>query len=312
MPASARPVRGRGLDDQSYDFTVVIPAYNEAQVIDRVLGGLGKLADRRFEIIVVDDGSSDGTAAAAEAAMAGLDEAAGACGRVVRHPYNMGNGAAVKTGIRQARGERILFMDADGQHAVDDLPRLLASLDRFDMAVGARSKESQAGWHRRLANGFYNRFASYVARRPIKDLTSGFRGLRREVARRYVSLLPNGFSYPTTITLCLMRGGFSVDYIPIEARRREGKSKIKLLSDGSKFLLVILKICMLFSPMRISLPVSLYLFLMGVGYYAFTFVTEHRFTNMSMLLFTTSVTVFMMGLIAEQIAQMRFERSEDR
>ena len=300
------------MDDQSYDFTVVIPAYNEAQVIERVLGGLGKLADRRFEIIVVDDGSTDGTAATAAAAMAGLDGAAGACGRVVRHPYNIGNGAAVKTGIRQARGELILFMDADGQHAVDDLPRLLASLDRFDMAVGARSKESQAGWHRRLANGFYNRFASYVARRPIKDLTSGFRGLRQEVARRYVSLLPNGFSYPTTITLCLMRGGFSVDYIPIEARRRAGKSKIKLLSDGSKFLLVILKICMLFSPMRIFLPVSLYLFLMGLGYYAYTFVTEHRLTNMSMLLFTTSVTVFMMGLIAEQIAQMRFERSEDR
>ena len=244
------------MDDQSYDFTVVIPAYNEAQVIERVLGGLGKLADRRFEIIVVDDGSTDGTAAAAAAALAGLDGAAGACGRVVSHPYNIGNGAAVKTGIRQARGERILFMDADGQHAVDDLPRLLASLDRFDMAVGARSKESQAGWHRRRANGFYNRFASYVARRPIKDLTSGFRGLRQEVARRYVSLLPNGFSYPTTITLCLMRGGFSVDYIPIEARRRAGKRKIKLLSDGSKFLLVILKSCMLFSPMRSFLPVS--------------------------------------------------------
>ena len=297
------------MDDEVFDFTIVIPAYNEAAVIGRVLSGLVDIDGRRYEILVIDDGSSDGTAEAAEAVTDQLSGSAQA--RVIRHAYNMGNGAAVKTGIRQARGERVLFMDADGQHAVEDIPRLLKRLDDFDMVVGARGKDSQAGWHRRIANAFYNRFASYVTRRPIRDLTSGFRGIRREVARRYVTLLPNGFSYPTTITMCLMRGGFSVDYLPIKAARREGKSKIKLLSDGSKFLLVILKICMLFSPLRIFLPVSVYLFLMGVGYYAYTYVTDHRFTNMSMLLFTTAVMVFMMGLIAEQIAQMRFERSEE-
>ena len=298
--------------EDGIDFTIVIPAYNEAAAIGRVLSGLGEIDGRSYEILIVDDGSGDGTAEAAETAMAGLrDSAAHVHFRVIRHAYNMGNGAAVKTGIRQARGGRVLLMDADGQHAVADIPRLLEGLDDFDMVVGARSKDSQAGWHRRVANAFYNRFASYVTRRPIRDLTSGFRGVRRDVARRYVSLLPNGFSYPTTLTMCLMRGGFSVDYVPIEAGQREGKSKIKLLSDGSKFLLVILKICMLFSPLRIFLPVSVYLFLMGVGYYAYTYVTVHRFTNMSMWLFTTAVMVFMMGLIAEQIAQMRFERSEE-
>ena len=300
------------MQEEAFDFTIVIPAYNEASVIARVVGGLVGIGGNRYEVIVVDDGSSDGTADAAESAFSELhDSATGACGRVIRHPYNLGNGAAIKTGIRQARGRHVLFMDADGQHAADGIPKLLEGLEEYDMVVGARSRSSQAGWHRSVANGFYNRFASYVTRRPIGDLTSGFRGIRRDVARRYVSLLPNGYSYPTTITLCLMRGGFSVKYLPIEAHRREGKSKIRLFSDGSKFLLVIMKICMLFSPLRIFLPVSVYLFLMGVGYYAYTYVTDHRFTNMSMLLFTTAVMVFMMGLIAEQIAQMRFERSDE-
>ena len=292
------------MDELKIDFSIVIPAYNEAGVIATVLQRLGEgLRDHRYELLVVDDGSTDETAAQAGAV--------GSCVRVVRHPYNMGNGAAIKTGIRQARGEILVFMDADGQHSPEDIPRLLRENQHYDMVVGARGKESQAGWHRRVANGLYNHLASYVTGRQIGDLTSGFRSLRRDVARRFISLLPNGFSYPTTLTLCLMRAGFSVQYIPIEAARRQGKSKIKLLADGTKFLLVIVKICMLFAPFKIFLPVSLYLFLMGIGYYGYTFFTQHRFTNMSMLLFTTAVMIFMMGLIAEQVAQMRFERTED-
>ena len=294
------------MSEQPVDFSVILPAYNEAGVIGGLLrrlieslAGLGK----QFEVIVVSDGSVDGTA----------DEvrAVGGPVRLIEHPYNMGNGAAVKTGIRRARGRFLVFMDADGQHDPAEIPRLLEACERFDMVVGARVRGSQAGWHRSLANRFYNRFAGYVTGRPIEDLTSGFRVVRREVARRYLSLLPNGFSYPTTITLCLMRGGFSVGYLPIRAARRRGKSKIRLLSDGTRFLLVIAKICMLFSPLKIVFPVSLYLFLMGLGYYGYTFWSAHRFTNMSMLLFTTSVMIFMMGLVAEQVAQMRFERTEE-
>jgi glycosyltransferase involved in cell wall biosynthesis len=294
------------MSDQPLDFSIVIPAFNEAgaigAVLDRLRGELDPLG-RRYEILVVCDGAVDTTA----------DEvrAVGAPVRLIEHPYNMGNGAAIKTGIRMARGEILICMDADGQHAPEDITRFLADCQRYDMVVGARSHSSQAGWHRSLANRAYNAFASYVTGRRIEDLTSGYRAMRRDVARRFVGLLPNGFSYPTTSTLCFMRAGFSVKYIPIEAARRVGKSKIRLFSDGAKFLLVIMKICMLFSPLKIFLPVSLYLFLMGIGYYGYTFLTVHRFTNMSMLLFMTSVMVFMMGLIAEQIAQMRFERAEN-
>jgi glycosyltransferase involved in cell wall biosynthesis len=293
------------MEKTQIDFSVIITAFNEAGIIGTVLQ---RLLDRlegmveTSEVIVVSDGSSDGTVEEVQK----LGERV----RLIEHPYNMGNGSGIKTGVRNARGEILIFMDADGQHDPGDIPHLLEACRGYDMVVGARGPESQAGWHRSLANGFYNRFASYVTGRPIADLTSGFRAIRREVARRYLGLLPNGYSYPTTITLCLMRGGYSVSYLPIQAAARHGKSKVKLLSDGTKFLLVIMKICMLFSPLKIFLPVSLYLFLMGVGYYGYTFWLEHRFTNMSMLLFTTSVMVFMMGLIAEQIAQMRFERTE--
>ena len=293
------------MEKSQIDFSVIITAFNEAGIIGAVLQ---RLLDRLegmtgiSEVVVISDGSSDGTAEEVRKL--------GDRVRLIEHPYNMGNGSGIKTGVRNARGEILVFMDADGQHDPQDIPRLLEECRRYDMVVGARGPDSQAGWHRSLANGFYNRFASYVTGRPIADLTSGFRAIRSEVARRYLGLLPNGYSYPTTITLCLMRGGYSVSYLPIQAAPRHGKSKIKLLSDGTKFLLVIMKICMLFSPLKIFLPVSLYLFLMGVGYYGYTFLLEHRFTNMSMLLFTTSVMVFMMGLIAEQIAQMRFERTE--
>ncbi|MDA0338085.1 MAG: glycosyltransferase family 2 protein [bacterium] len=291
------------------DLTVIIPAYNEAEaigpVLERLCERLQSADDLRgsFEVLVVDDGSTDGTGDIARRANSLVT--------LLRHPYNLGNGAAVKTGIRNARGRVCVFMDADGQHDPEMILHMYRGCTDHDMVVGARDGQSQAGWHRRLANGLYNQLATYVTGRRIEDLTSGFRAIRRDVARRFVVLLPNGFSYPTTITLCVIRAGFSVRYEPITTARRKGKSKIRLLADGTKFLMVIAKICMLFAPMKIFLPVSFYLFLMGLGYYVFTFLTEHRFTNMSMLLFTTSVIIFMMGLLAEQIAQMRFERTED-
>ncbi len=297
------------MSSSQLELSVILPAFNEEGAISRVVGALCQRLDREsslrghYEVLVVDDGSTDDTAQNARSV--------GGEVRVIQHPYNIGNGAAVKTGIRHARGRVLVFMDADGQHDPDQVPQFLAACSRYDMVVGARGKGSQAGLHRSLANGLYNGLASYVTGRRILDLTSGFRAIRRDVARRFAGLLPNGFSYPTTITLCLMRAGHSVVYEPIEAAKRTGKSKIRLLSDGTKFLMVIAKICMLFAPMKIFLPVSVYLFLMGLGYYGYTFQTEHRFTNMSMLLFTTSVVIFMMGLLAEQIAQLRFERTEE-
>ncbi len=287
--------------------SVILPAFNEGEAIGEVLQGIRAVAEQRapddlFEIVVVDDGSSDNTAEVAEREGA----------RVVRHPYNIGNGAAVKAGIRAAGGEILVMMDADGQHRPEEIPMLLDALEGHAMAVGARRPEGQASLGRRLANGVYNRFASYVTGRRIPDLTSGFRAVRAGVAQRFVYLLPNTFSYPTTITLSCFKTGLPVTYRTIDARRRTGKSKIKVLRDGARFFLIIIKIATIFSPFRVFFPLAFLSFVGGVGWYAYTFFAEHRFTNMSMLLIVQAVMLFALALISEQIAQLRFDRSERR
>jgi glycosyltransferase involved in cell wall biosynthesis len=232
---------------------------------------------------------------------------------VISHPYNIGNGAAVKTGIRQAKGGIIITMDGDGQHNPEDIPRLLENMGRYDMVVGARTGDSQSRLHRNIANALYNLFASYICKRKIKDLTSGFRAIRADIARQFVSLLPNTFSYPTTITMAVLRSGYSLLYVPIKANRRVGKSKISLLRDGSRFFLIIIKIATLFSPMRIFLPVSALMFLAGVGYGIFRILfMGGRYGPTSAMLITMSVVVFMVGLVSEQVAQLRYDRNETR
>ena len=223
----------------------------------------------------------------------------------------MGNGAAVKSGIRAATGDIIVLMDSDGQHKPEDIPRFLEQVGVFDMVIGARTKASETSVHRDVANAIYNRFATYLTKKEILDLTSGFRAIKADIAKRFVYLLPNTFSYPTTLTLSLIRSGHSVTFIPIVAKKREGKSKIKLLKDGVRFFLIMLKIATLYSPFRVFLPVSASFFTVGIGYYVYTFITEHRFTNMSALLIGNGVIIFMMALIAEQIAQMRLDRTEE-
>jgi glycosyltransferase involved in cell wall biosynthesis len=226
------------------------------------------------------------------------------------HPYNMGNGAAVKSGLRAARGDYVVLMDADGQHDPADIARLLEYADRFDMVVGARTKASKTKAHRNLANSIYNRFASYVTKFKIEDLTSGFRVMRRATVEQYIYLLPNTFSYPSTITMAYLRSGRSVTYVPIETAKRLGKSKIKLVRDGIRFLLIITKIATLFAPLRIFMPVSFVFFLLGFGYYLFTYTTQGRFTNMSALLLNSAVIVFLIGLVSEQVTQLKYERTK--
>jgi glycosyltransferase involved in cell wall biosynthesis len=279
--------------------TVVLPAFNEAEVVGKTVKRIRKLHPD-FEILVVDDGSTDSTMQAA------MDAGA----NVWPHPYNMGNGAAVKSGLRAARGDYVVLMDADGQHDPADIARLLEKADRFDMVVGARTKASKTKAHRNLANAIYNRFASYVTKFKIEDLTSGFRVMRRATVEQYIYLLPNAFSYPSTITMAYLRSGRSVAYVPIETARRVGKSKIKLVRDGTRFLLIITKIATLFAPLRIFMPVSLVFFLLGLGYYAFTYLTQGRFTNMSALLLNSSVIIFLIGLVSEQVTQLKYERTK--
>lgn len=280
--------------------SIVIPAYNEAAVIGETVRRI-RAVGPAWEIIVVDDGSTDGTA-----------EQAGAAGAtVVVHPYNKGNGAAVKTGFRSARGKVVVTMDGDGQHDPLDIPRLLADIGRYDMVVGARDAASEGAWHRNIANGIYNRLASYLTGFTIRDLTSGFRAVKREVAMRFLYLFPNGFSYPTTITMSLIKAGFNVRYEPITAVRRVGKSKIRIVKDGVRFLVIIFKTATLFRPMKIFFPVSAVVFCAGLATYAYRIVTSQRFTNMPLLLFVVSINIFLLGLIAEQITELRYDRSEE-
>ena len=276
--------------------SIVIPAYNEGASIGAVVSEL--LASASWhEVIVVDDGSSDDTGANATAAGA----------RVIRHPYNKGNGAAVKTGIRCATGRFVLIVDADGQHRPSDAARLVARLDTYDLVVGARRNATQATLARRAGNALLNRIASYLTRQKIPDLTSGFRAARRECLVEFLHLLPNGFSTPTTTTLAFMKAGYSVRFEPIDAARRPGSSKIKLGTDGAQFFLILLKVITIFSPLRIFLPLSVAAFLAGGGYALWTILTQSHVTNSSVLLILFSVVIFLVGLVSEQISSLRFE-----
>lgn len=280
--------------------SVVLPAKNEAgaigQTIEQILAL--QLVD---EVIVVNDGSSDQTLQVAEQAGA----------NVISHPYSKGNGAAIKTGARHAQGEIIIFMDADGQHDPADIPRFIEKLEQgYDLVVGARQKGSQASLGRGFANAFYNKLATYMTEHQVEDLTSGFRAVRAEKFREFLYLLPNGFSYPTTSTMAFFRAGYSVTYIPIDAAKRIGKSHIRLFKDGTRFVLIIFKIATLYSPLKMFLPFALLLFTLATAWYGYTLYEYRRFTNMSALLYTGSIMVFLMGLISEQITSLMYKDSE--
>jgi len=276
--------------------SVVIPAYQEAAVIGDIVSRLRDTARWR-EILVVDDGSPDDTAARASAAGA----------VVIRHPYNKGNGAAVKTGLRRASGEFVLILDADGQHQPEDAVRIVSLLGDYDLVVGARPASTQATVGRRAGNALLNGFATYLTGRTIPDLTSGFRAMRVSCAREFLHLLPNGFSTPTTTTLAFLKAGYNVTFVEAQARARVGASKIRLGRDGTRFLLIAMRTVTLFSPMRVFLPIAVATFGVGAAYAVWTAVTQSHVTNSSVLLILFSVVVFLVGLVSEQIAALRFE-----
>lgn len=274
--------------------SIILPAKNESGAVGTTVAAIRALYPQ-VEIIVVNDGSTDDTAAHAAAASA----------RVITHPYSMGNGAAIKSGVRAAHGAILVFMDADGQHNPADIARLLAKLEEgYDMVVGARQKGSQASWWRGLANRLYNALASYMTGHAIADLTSGFRAVQAARFREFIDLLPNGFSYPTTITMAFFRAGYTVAYEPIEAAPRIGKSHIRPFRDGLRFLLIIFKIGTLYSPLKLFAPVALLHAILGLGYYAYTFSTQGRLSLATLFLLTSAVIIFLIGLISEQLTQL--------
>lgn len=276
--------------------SVLIPAFNEAPAVADVVAALRREA-RWHEIIVIDDGSTDGTAERADAAGA----------FVVRHPYNKGNGAAVKSGLRRSTGHYVLIVDADGQHQPSDAARLVDQLDRFELVIGARSSDSQASLTRRVGNAALNAIASYLTGQPIADLTSGFRAAHRDCMLEFIHLLPNGFSTPTTTTMAFVRAGYSVHFEPVVARQRQGNSKIRLGSDGARFALILLKVITIFSPLRLFLPISIAMFVVGTTYAAWTVVTQSHVTNSSVLLILGSIITLLIGLVSEQVASLRSE-----
>jgi len=283
----------------SCDISIILPAKNEAESLKILLPELkSQFPDE--EVIVVDDGSKDDTVAICKRNHV----------KVISHVYSMGNGAAIKTGARNAEGNILVFMDADGQHTPDNIRSLIEKINAgFDMAVGARQIGTHASFARRVANTFYNKLASWMTGYPIEDLTSGFRAARARHFRKFLYLLPNKFSYPTTSTMAFFRSGLPVGYVPIKAMNRSGerKSHIRLFHDGFRFLIIILKIGALFSPMRFFLPISALLFFTGLAYYGFTYFNWGRLTNMSAILFLSSLFTFLFGIISEQISALHYK-----
>jgi glycosyltransferase involved in cell wall biosynthesis len=285
-----------------FDVSVIIPVFNEEKSISGVVSKIQRILEKEnlsYETIVVNDGSQDNTNQQATAGGA----------RVIDHAYNIGNGASIKTGIRSAQGKQLVFMDGDGQHDPNEIPHLLEKLETYDMVVGARSRRSETALHRDFANWIYNLFASYVCNRKILDLTSGYRAIKTSIAREFLHLLPNTFSYPTTLTLAVSRSGYTFTYHPIIVSKRQGKSKIKLFQDGLRFLVIIFKVTTLFSPLKIFIPTSLSLFLLGFGYGLYKVVVlNSRYGPTSALLMTIAGVVFLIGLISEQLTQLRYEK----
>ena len=284
----------------SNKISIVIPARNEGASLKTLLPPLVALMPDA-EIIVVNDGSGDDT----QTVCAGFPI------KVITHPYPKGNGAAIKTGARAALGDTIIFLDGDGQHHPEDIPQLLEKFSEgYDMVVGARQSGSHAGAHRAVANDVFSRFASWMVMQNIADLTSGFRVVCARKFRQFLYLLPNGFSYPTTITMSFFRAGYSVAYVPIHTPRRIGKSHIQPLRDGVRFLLIIIKIGTLYSPQKLFLPISASFSLVGISYYLYTFLSVGRFTNMSALLFLSSIFTFLIGIVSEQISALHYKDIE--
>lgn len=286
---------------QPQRISIVIPALNEAPSLQTLLPSLRETFPDA-EIIVVDDGSMDATAATCAANLCTL----------VANPYRMGNGAAIKRGTRAAHGETIVFMDGDGQHTAEHVRQLLArfEVEDLDMLVGARRGQHHAGLLRRFGNACFNQLASWMTGRRIPDLTSGLRVVRAARFREFLHLLPNGYSYPTTSTMAFLRSAYSVDYAYIDVRPRMGRSHLKVWKEGSRFILIIFKIGAMYSPMKLFLPISIGLFLIATGLYSFTYLTVGRFTNMSALLYMTSLLTFLIGVVSEQITGLMFARRE--
>jgi len=271
------------------DVTIVLPAYNEAEALAKILGELKKKY-KEAQVLVVDDGSTDRTAEVAR--KAGVT--------AVSHPYNKGYGAALKTGARAAKTEYVLYFDSDGQFFTDDINAVAAERNKYDMVIGARPKEfTMKDMGRRVMKAM----ASYLSGKKIPDINCGFRLIRRQRVLDFMSILPDGFSFTTTITLAMLQAGDSVKFQPVRVKPREsGKSGIKKMRHGLRFMLYILRMVMLFNPLKVFLPVSLALFAVGFPVFAYFLLFQAHVSQTSLMLILFSLMTFLFGLVADAIS----------
>lgn len=294
-------------------YSIVLPVYNEEHIISDTISNIIALFHREnleCEVITVDDGSTDESASV-------LQNLAGKYPRqlkVITHPYNKGNGATIKTGIKHTEGDIIICMDVDGQHDPNDIPKMLPYLNDYDLVVGARPFKSDGTWYRNLANKFYNWLASTLTGFRIKDLTSGFRIFRADVVKKFYHLFPQRFSYPTTSTLALIKCGYNIKYVPINIRSRQaGASKINLFRDGLRFTTIIFKIIILFEPMKVFLPISLLSFLLTLVAMIISIIQLNRLyiPNSSVILFVLGILSFLLGILAEHLTAIQLAIIEE-
>ena len=289
------------------DLSLVIPVFEEETAMPNLLSAIQEALaplDRTYEVIVVDDGSADSTLSVLEGLLSQYPRTL----RIGHHLKNRGNGAALRTGIRMARGDIVVTMDADGQHDPVDILELIGNIPPFDIVIAARTDTYGGSWYRNLANTFYNRFASWLTRAEIKDLTSGYRAFRRKAVLHFLPLFPEGFSAPTTTTMAFLKAGYNVKFISINVgQRTSGKSKINLWRDGTRFFMIILRMIMLYDPMRIFLPLGVILLLLGFTAWVLGILYADRlvFPNSAIFMLLTALIVWLLGLISAQISSTR-------
>ena len=300
-------------DSNANYLSVILPIFEEEatikKLIDELFSTLGG-ADLSFEIIAVDDGSNDGTIDVLKQ----LKETYTEDLIVAQHLENRGNGATLRTGISVASGDIVVTMDADGQHAPADILTLINHIPPYDLVIGARTESYSGSWYRNGANRFYNGFASWLTRKEIKDLTSGFRAMKRHAVTHFLSLFPDGFSAPTTTTMAFLKAGYNVNFVPIHVDQRTlGDSKIRLWSDGSRFVIIILRMIMLYDPMRIFMPTGIALTFLGVLSWLAGLWNAQRLVlpNSTILFFSSALLTWLLGLVSDQISNSRIQYHGD-
>lgn len=284
-----------GNKEISNGVSIIIPVYNEREGISHVIESMQSLREKhgsRWEIIVVDDGSTDGTSDV----LKNIQDVV-----LVQHSLNRGYGAAIKTGIKHAKYDTIIISDADGTYSANDIPKLLGQLSKCEMVVGNRENSNFLS-ARRLAKWIITRLANYLTGVKIPDLNSGLRAMKKDIVTKFLHLLPDGFSFTTTITLAMLTNDYDVEFVPIEYKMRSGKSKIRPIRDTLNFIQLVIRTVLYFDPLKVFLPISIFFFISSLAVFIFTYLFTPRVMDITaVILFISGVQMLAIGMIADLI-----------